>query len=99
MTALETRYWGSFFVVGLLCVILQYYSRNRTSDKTVVNARFASFQKNYLVVFLLAMFSDWLQGPYVYELYVSYGFNQQVRYACLKIYILVFDNHLLLYYP
>lgn len=23
------------------------------------------------------MFSDWLQGPYVYELYVSYGFNQQ----------------------
>jgi predicted MFS family arabinose efflux permease len=22
------------------------------------------------------MFSDWLQGPYVYELYVSYGFNQ-----------------------
>lgn len=23
------------------------------------------------------MFSDWLQGPYVYELYVSYGFDQQ----------------------
>jgi MFS family permease len=23
------------------------------------------------------MFSDWLQGPYVYELYVSYGFSQQ----------------------
>lgn len=22
------------------------------------------------------MFSDWLQGPYVYELYVSYGFSQ-----------------------
>jgi predicted MFS family arabinose efflux permease len=32
---------------------------------------------NYLAIFLLAMFSDWLQGPYVYELYVSYGFNQQ----------------------
>lgn len=26
---------------------------------------------------MLAMFSDWLQGPYVYELYVSYGFTQQ----------------------
>ena len=25
---------------------------------------------------MLAMFSDWLQGPYVYELYVSYGFSQ-----------------------
>ncbi len=32
---------------------------------------------NYLTVFLLAMFADWLQGPYVYELYVSYGFSTQ----------------------
>lgn len=26
---------------------------------------------------MLAMFADWLQGPYVYELYVSYGFSTQ----------------------
>lgn len=38
--------------------------------------KFKSFQRNYLFVFVLAMFSDWLQGPYVYELYVSYGFDQ-----------------------
>ena len=25
---------------------------------------------------MLAMFADWLQGPYFYELYVSYGFSQ-----------------------
>ena len=27
-----------------------------------------------MIVYLLAMISDWLQGPYVYQLYVSYGF-------------------------
>ena len=42
----------------------------------MTNARFTAFQSNYLIVFMLAMFSDWLQGPYVYELYVSYGFSQ-----------------------
>jgi len=27
-------------------------------------------------VYLLAVFADWLQGPYVYELYVYYGFDK-----------------------
>jgi predicted MFS family arabinose efflux permease len=40
-------------------------------------SRFQLFQIKYIFIFLLAMFSDWLQGPYVYELYVSYGFDQQ----------------------
>jgi hypothetical protein len=30
----------------------------------------------YLFVYLLATFSDWLQGPYVYALYMAYGFEQ-----------------------
>ena len=42
-----------------------------------MSARFAAFQRNYIIIYLLAMFSDWLQGPYVYQLYVSYGFDQQ----------------------
>jgi hypothetical protein len=37
---------------------------------------FRKFQRSYLVVILLAMFSDWLQGPYGYALYASYGFQQ-----------------------
>eukprot|EP01135_Chromosphaera_perkinsii_P003899 Nk52_evm16s261 gene=Nk52_evmTU16s261 len=40
------------------------------------DARFQAFQKKYLVVYLLAMFSDWLQGPYVYALYNHYGFTK-----------------------
>jgi len=33
--------------------------------------------KKYLVVYLLATLSDWLQGPYVYALYSDYGFEQK----------------------
>ena len=46
-------------------------------EATATNTRFAAFQRNYIMIYLLAMFSDWLQGPYVYQLYVSYGFDQQ----------------------
>lgn len=84
MASLESQYWGTFIFCGLLCLVLQLYSRyfgssntTKTTENTLANARFESFQSNYLFVFLLAMFSDWLQGPYVYELYVSYGFTQQ----------------------
>ena len=40
------------------------------------DAAFAAFQRNYLTVYLLAMFSDWLKGPYAYVLYESYGFSK-----------------------
>ena len=80
---LATRYWGSFAICTFLCIVLQLYGRcGESSSKapgslqTSSNARYGSFQKNYLIVFMLAMFADWLQGPYVYELYVSYGFSQ-----------------------
>ncbi|KAI7905780.1 uncharacterized protein BX663DRAFT_500890 [Cokeromyces recurvatus] len=35
--------------------------------------QFKSFQRQYLVVYLTVMGSDWLQGPYLYKLYDSYG--------------------------
>ena len=84
MGELSTRYWGSFVLCCALCAGLQWYSRNqgtggkggRGTSTDATTARFAAFQRNYLMVFLLAMFSDWLQGPYVYELYVSYGFDR-----------------------
>jgi MFS transporter, MFS domain-containing protein family, molybdate-anion transporter len=81
-TELGQRYWVSFIICGILCFVLQIISRNSTSKNTNASntkssTQFPSFQFNYLIIFLLAMFSDWLQGPYVYELYVSYGFTQQ----------------------
>lgn len=32
--------------------------------------------RKYLIVYLLATLSDWLQGPYVYALYDAYGYSQ-----------------------
>lgn len=37
---------------------------------------FKNFQKNYFFVYFCVMAGDWLQGPYVYALYSSYGFDQ-----------------------
>mmetsp|Transcript_23011 Transcript_23011/g.38034 ORF Transcript_23011/g.38034 Transcript_23011/m.38034 type:complete len:495 (-) Transcript_23011:120-1604(-) len=35
-----------------------------------------SLLRKYLIVYLLATLSDWLQGPYVYALYDAYGYSQ-----------------------
>jgi predicted MFS family arabinose efflux permease len=87
MGILGTYYWSSFAFTAALCFALQLYARsedkkntgNSVADggKAPVSPRFAAFQRNYILVYLLAMFADWLQGPYVYELYVSYGFDQE----------------------
>jgi len=37
---------------------------------------FKRFQKSYLMGYLFAMAGDWLQGPYVYALYSSYGYEK-----------------------
>jgi MFS family permease len=86
VTSVSDTYWNSFLICSIACVVLQLISRNSSSSSSSSSSgkdikqksgKFLMFQMNYLIIFLLAMFSDWLQGPYVYELYVSYGFNQQ----------------------
>ena len=37
---------------------------------------FKKFQRGYLMVYFIAMMSDWLQGPYVYALYAHYRFTR-----------------------
>lgn len=34
-------------------------------------------QRTYLAAYLCAMMADWLQGPFVYALYASYGFSRE----------------------
>ena len=83
-SSLDKRYWGSFAACSVICVALQMFNRKKSSSTKPNNfgstlsghTKFSYFQRNYLIVFMLAMFADWLQGPYVYELYVSYGFSQ-----------------------
>ena len=48
---------------------------NAASD-AAADIRHAHLLRKYLVVYLLAALSDWLQGPYVYALYDAYGYSQ-----------------------
>ncbi len=50
-------------------------SVNAASD-SAANIRHAQLLRKYLIVYLLAALSDWLQGPYVYALYDAYGYSQ-----------------------
>ncbi|KAJ3015962.1 UNVERIFIED_CONTAM: Molybdate-anion transporter [Siphonaria sp. JEL0065] len=49
-------------------------SGDHTGDSKT-EARLMSFRINFLTVYLLNMFGDWLQGPYLYALYRSYGYS------------------------
>jgi predicted MFS family arabinose efflux permease len=50
-------------------------SKTETETLSLRTPEFEYFQKTWLSVYLLAMFSDWLQGPYAYALYSSMGFS------------------------
>eukprot|EP00026_Physarum_polycephalum_P007342 Phypoly_transcript_07401.p1 GENE.Phypoly_transcript_07401~~Phypoly_transcript_07401.p1 ORF type:complete len:442 (+),score=28.14 Phypoly_transcript_07401:202-1527(+) len=66
-----------FALLLLVCVGTEFVSR-RDSGKKHVEATpgFRSFQITYLVVYLINMGADWLQGPYIYALYEFYGFKK-----------------------
>ena len=47
-----------------------------SADEAEAKKRWQTLLRKYLVVYLLAVLSDWLQGPYVYALYAEYGYSQ-----------------------
>jgi hypothetical protein len=53
---------------------------NNADENSTENAELVAKHKDllrrYLLVYLLATLSDWLQGPYVYALYADYGYTQ-----------------------
>eukprot|EP00300_Choanocystis_sp_HF-7_P001055 c10860_g1_i1.p1 GENE.c10860_g1_i1~~c10860_g1_i1.p1 ORF type:complete len:471 (+),score=114.92 c10860_g1_i1:46-1413(+) len=64
-------------VVGTAAATLLARKTNQEQPSNpTTSAAFTRFKWTYLVVYLLAMTGDWLQGPYVYALYDSYGFSQ-----------------------
>ncbi|XP_075218609.1 molybdate-anion transporter-like [Lycorma delicatula] len=60
----------------VLCVIAFGISKLvETNSSVTKNHNFDKLQNRYLIVYYLATFSDWLQGPYVYKLYSDYGYD------------------------
>ncbi|CAF1505001.1 unnamed protein product [Adineta ricciae] len=56
------------------CFLLHLYTRQ--IQQPLKDPNFRKFQRVYLVVYLLAVAGDWLQGPHVYALYESYGIEK-----------------------
>lgn len=65
-------------VLGILviaCSAAQWIASKTKSQKvSALNNEFHYLQKIFFAPYLLALFSDWLQGPYVYRLYSEYGY-------------------------
>lgn len=51
-------------------------SGSASTDKPPHTPEYLSFRRLFLAAYLLAMLSDWLQGPYVYKLYKDLGFGK-----------------------
>ncbi|XP_013774896.2 molybdate-anion transporter-like [Limulus polyphemus] len=69
--------YSCFAAFALVCLLLQYLAqRTKSHISSANNKDFLRFQKKYFMVYFLALFGDWLQGPYVYKLYSHYGFME-----------------------
>lgn len=63
-----------FFTLIVIAGYLKFTHKTDTAENR--SGDFKKFQNNYILVFLVMMCADWMQGPYVYELYSSYGFDK-----------------------
>ncbi|KAJ9539584.1 hypothetical protein OSB04_026090 [Centaurea solstitialis] len=71
---MEVFYYMVFGVLGLIVAALELSKNNK--DRVTTSQPFTSFKNNYLLVYSLMMAGDWLQGPYVYYLYTTYGYGK-----------------------
>jgi predicted MFS family arabinose efflux permease len=84
VTFRSSEYWkklqqgGSTTVSGGEAFLSLSSDADKSTDPTATaeKKRWQALLRRYLVVYLLATLSDWLQGPYVYALYDDYGFSQ-----------------------
>ena len=73
---LKSRTKKCMYLIILTCAIFASVLFGYINHKSRQGEIDATFQRNYLVVYTLAYFADWLNGPYVYALYESYGLSE-----------------------
>ena len=69
-----------FFIAGfwlLSCICISLYLWTSAAIPSSSEPGFTSFQRTYIVVYILAMAGERLQGPHVYDLYESYDMTTQ----------------------
>jgi MFS family permease len=73
----QTLIYGTLAFLGIASVGIQQLAlKTKTQISSGKNPEFLQFQRKFFAVYFLALFSDWLQGPYVYKLYSHYGFAE-----------------------
>lgn len=81
----DNTYATPFFfsaLLGVLCIafVIAFATNGvkslRSSDGGAATPAFKAFQRQFLMIYLIMMAADWLQGPYVYRLYSYYGFSR-----------------------
>jgi predicted MFS family arabinose efflux permease len=50
-------------------------SKTSAAERHQLHAAFDSFRRRYLLVYLIIMLADWMQGTHMYTLYLSYNVN------------------------
>ncbi|CAO2821346.1 unnamed protein product [Amaranthus hypochondriacus] len=66
-----------YFVFGSLATIVAALELSKNNnDRVNTSSAFNSLKNNYILVYSLMMAGDWLQGPYVYYLYSTYGYGK-----------------------
>ena len=81
---METYYALLFIALACVCAYLEMNKKkgggggggSQAGSSSSSSVAFQSFKNNYLLVYSLMMAGDWLQGPYVYALYQSYGYDR-----------------------
>jgi len=74
---MEGIIYGAFIILAFIAYgTRRIASRGDEKKINVSNINFKSFQKSFFLVYFLALLGDWLQGPYVYQLYAYYGFKE-----------------------
>ncbi|KAK8735990.1 hypothetical protein OTU49_005157 [Cherax quadricarinatus] len=72
---METFIYGSFTVLALVALVFHFFAmKTKSQVSSANNPHFKRFQYSFFLVYFMALFSDWLQGPYVYKLYEHYGY-------------------------
>ena len=79
-------------VLLLVMLLLQEHGSRQPTGGSAEAGALRTFQWLYLPPFLLATFADWVQGPYQYKVYTSYGFDE---HDIGRLYICGFGSSLL----
>lgn len=79
---LATATYYVFAGLAVVCSAVHWLSSSSSPSSAVNDVspehqqQFSALNRRFCTVYFLALFSDWLQGPYVYKLYSSYGFYE-----------------------